>query len=126
MSLEVRESTRRAWAVNVLRSNVPPLPPGAGPARPPKRLEVFATGTTWLQLTWSSLGPGPVEARCGDRVATVDADGGPGAILLEDLAPDSAHRVELTGPGLPAPVAPRWPPGRCGRLPASSSTASPR
>lgn len=106
MSLEVHESNRRAPAVNALRSNVPPRPPVTGPAAPPKRLEVFGTGTTWVQLTWSALGPGRVEIRGGDRDTTVDADGGPGAALLDGLEPDTAHRIELTGAGLPAPVAP--------------------
>lgn len=106
MSLKVHESNRRARAVNALRTEVPPRPPGSGPARPPRRLEVFATGTTWVQLTWSALGPGRIEVRAGGRTATIDADGGPGAVVLEDLAPDTAQRIELGGPGLPAPVAP--------------------
>lgn len=106
MSTKVHESSRRTRLVNARRSHVPPQPPGDGPPRPPKRLEVFGTGTTWIQLTWSALGPGPVEVRYGDRTVAVDADGGPGAVSLPDLAPGTAHRIHVTGPGLPAPVAP--------------------
>jgi hypothetical protein len=69
-------------------------------------LEVFAVGTTWIQVTWSGLGPGPVELRCGDASVAVDADGGPGAALLEGLAPGAAQRIELRGPGLPGPCRP--------------------
>lgn len=106
MSIKVHESNRRARLVNALRSHVPPLPPVTGPPRPPKRLSVFGTGTTWIQVTWRALGPGPVELRCGDRSVTVETDGGPGAVLLEDLAPGTAHRIEVTGGGLPSPIAP--------------------
>lgn len=104
MSIKVHESSRRARTVNALRTHVPPLPPGGGPPRRPRRLEVFATGTTWVQLTWSGLGPGPVVVRCGDAVVELDADGGPGAVELAGLAPGAAHRIELAGPGMPAPV----------------------
>lgn len=97
----VHESRRRAELVNRFRSHVPPLPPGEGPARAPRRLEVFGVGTSWVQLTWSALGPGPVEVRAGDAIARVDADGGPGAVVLEGLAPHAAHVLELRGDGLP-------------------------
>jgi predicted phosphodiesterase len=106
MSIKAHESSRRTRVVNSLRSHVPPQPPGDGPPRRPARLEVFGAGTTWIQLTWSALGPGPVQVRAADRSVTVDADGGPGAVRLTGLAPGTAHLVELSGPGLPAPVAP--------------------
>ena len=106
MSIKVHESSRRTRFANALRSHVPPLPPMDGPPRPPKRLEVFGTGTTWIQLTWSALGPGPVEVRCGDQVIPLDTDGGPGAVTVTELASGSEHRIHVTGPGLPAPVAP--------------------
>lgn len=106
MSVKVHESGRRARAANAFRSHVPPVPPGTGPPRPPSRLEVFAVGTTWIQVTWSALGPGPVELRCGDASVSVDADGGPGAALLEGLAPGAEQRIDLVGPGLPGPCRP--------------------
>lgn len=105
MSTKPHESSRRTRAANALRTHVPPLPPRSGPPRPPRRLEVFGTGTTWVQLTWSALGPGPVRLRCADAIVDVHLDGGPGAVLLEGLAPGTEHHVELTGAGLPAPVA---------------------
>jgi len=97
----VHESRRRAELVNRFRSHVPAVPPGDGPPRPPRRLEVFGVGTSWAQLTWSALGPGPVEVRTGGSCTVVDADGGPGAVVLDGLAPDTAHDVELRGAGLP-------------------------
>ncbi len=102
----VHESRRRAELVNRFRSHVPPLPPGEGPARAPRRLEVFGVGTSWVQLTWSALGPGPVEVRAGDAIARVDADGGPGAVVLEGLAPASSHALRV-GYGLLCQVAAR-------------------
>jgi len=94
---------RTAWTdvLGRLRTHVPPLPPGDGPARPPRRLEVFGVGTTWVQVTWSALGPGRVELRAADAVVAVDADGGPGSALLEGLAPGTGHVVEVRGPGVP-------------------------
>ena len=106
MSIKVHESSRRTRFVNAFRSHVPPLPPGDGPPRPPKHLAVFGTGTTWIQLTWSALGPGPVEIRCGERTVALHADGGPGAITVADLPAGSAHRIHIGGSGLPDPVAP--------------------
>ena len=90
--------------LNRWRGPVPAIPPGSGPPRPSRRLEVFATGPDWLQLTWSTLGPGPVEVRCGDRRVEVVADGGPGALVVDGLAPDQHHRVHLGGEGVVAPV----------------------
>lgn len=106
MSIKVHESSRRTRFVNAFRSHVPPQPPGDGRPLPPQRLEVFGTGTTWIQLTWSALGPGPVEVRCGGQTVSVDADGGPGAATVTDLAPGHAHRIHISGAGLPEPVPP--------------------
>ena len=106
MSIKVHESDRRSRLVNRFRSHVPPLPPGEGPARPPRRLEVFAVGTSWVQLTWSALGPGPVQVRSGSTSVDVVADGGPGAVTLGGLAPDTAHQIELAGAGLPHQITP--------------------
>jgi predicted phosphodiesterase len=63
-------------------------------------------GTSWVQLTWSALGPGPVRLRCADVVVDVDADGGPGAAVLSGLTSGAEHRIELSGAGLPGPVGP--------------------
>lgn len=100
MSL-IGESRRRAELANRFRSQVPPAPPGDGPPRPPRRLEVFGTGPTWVQLTWSALGPGPVTVRAGEGHVDVDTDGGPGAVVVGGLVPDAAVDVELSGAGVP-------------------------
>lgn len=83
------------------RREVPRRPPGDGPPKSPRRLEVFAVGTDWVQLTWSALGPGPVVARSGDTTIDIVADGGPGAALLDGFAPGTAHAIELSGDGVP-------------------------
>lgn len=105
MTTKPHESSRRTRAANALRTHVPALPPGGGPPRRPRRLEVFGVGTTWVQLTWSALGPGPVRLRCGDVCVDVDTDGGPGAAVLSGLAGGAEHHIEVTGAGLPDPVA---------------------
>lgn len=94
------ESERRTRLANAFRTHAPPLPPSSGPAREPRRLEVFATGTDRVQLTWSVLGPGPVSVRAGAVVACLEADGGPGAVTVTGLGPDAHHDVEVSGPGL--------------------------
>ena len=93
-----------AWLVrlaNIGRTAVPKPPPVDGPPATPRRLEVFGTGPDWVQVTWSALGPGPVSIRCGDRAVSVDADGGPGAVLIDELPSGTSLTLELAGDGLP-------------------------
>ena len=85
---------------NAWRTNVPAPPPGTGPPRATRRLQVFGVGPDWIQVTWSALGPGPVTFRCGDQRAEVLADGGPGAQLLQGVPAGSDVRVELAGGGV--------------------------
>lgn len=97
MSRHPGESTWREQVGNFGRSQVPPLPPVDGPPLPARRLEIFAVGTDRLQLTWSRLGPGPLTVRCGDQLRTVVADGGPGGLVIDGLAPDHPHELRLDG-----------------------------
>jgi len=69
-------------------------------ARPIEALGVFAVEDTTAQLTWRALPAGPVSARVTGRAVEVDADGGPGALVLEDLAPARQHPVTVTAGGL--------------------------
>ena len=59
-----------------------------------RRLQVFAVEPDVVQLSGAALGPG--RCRCGPRAAarraTVDADGGPGAVDLVGLTPDTELR----------------------------------
>ncbi len=100
MPIHSHEHPKLVRIANVLRHEVPHLPSGDGPPRTPRRLNVFGVGTDWIQLTWSRLGPGPVEARCGDHRSTFVADGGPGSHLIQNLPSDVVHRIVLEGPGI--------------------------
>lgn len=62
---------------------------------------VFAVEDTAVQLTWRELPPGEVTLRCGDAVRTSWSDGGPGAIDLTGLQPDTDHQVEVDADGRP-------------------------
>ena len=66
-----------------------------------RRLGVFAVEDTSAQLTWGALGPGPVRIRAADTTRDLEADGGPGAIVLDDLPPSRRLTVEVTGDGVP-------------------------
>ena len=57
---------------------------------------LFAVEDTTAQMIWSKLGPGHVDVQCGDVHHSFEADGGPGSIVLDDLAPDTAYLVSLT------------------------------
>lgn len=85
---------------NFGRGEVPAPPPADGPPRPAHRLEVFATGPDWVQVTWSALGPGPVTIDCGGVRQEVTADGGPGAVVIDGLEPGRHQRLALSGGGL--------------------------
>lgn len=76
----------------------------------PQRLQVFAVEPDSVQLTWAALGPGAVLVRTGGRELLVDADGGPGAVVLSGLAPDTVHRIDVGGRRLVART-PSPPPG---------------
>ena len=47
----------------------------------------FAVEDTSVQLTWSRLGPGPVQVRGADTTVDIMADGGPGGLVVEGLPP---------------------------------------
>ena len=57
----------------------------------------FAVEDTAAQLVWSALGPGPVDVRVEPTglETTVEADGGPGALVLEGLPPATEVTVRL-------------------------------
>lgn len=104
MPLHPRDHPTVVRLANAFRDQVPPLPPTDGPPRAPRRLEVFGVGPDWVQLTWSRLGPGPVRVTVGDRVQEVDADGGPGSVVVDGLPGDTAVDVEVSGAGIDRPV----------------------
>lgn len=61
---------------------------------------MFGTGTDWVQLTWSALGPGEVVIRVGDRIEHVVTDGGPGSRVVTDLPAGTELEVRVDGPGV--------------------------
>ncbi len=82
-----------------------------------RRLQVFAVEPESVQLSWAGLRPGPVRVQAraegsGDVAAevTVDADGGPGAVDLADLAPGTTYAITVGERRLRA-TTPTPPPG---------------
>jgi Icc protein len=66
-----------------------------------RRLSPFAIDDTSVQLTWSNLGPGPVQLRAADTTVDVDVDGGPGGIVLGGLPSGTPIDISMTGEGVP-------------------------
>lgn len=74
------------------------------PAAPRSNLWLFAVECDAAQFTWSRLGPGQVRFEVGDRSAVVDADGGPGSVVVDGLPPDHELDAVVSGPGVPSPA----------------------
>jgi hypothetical protein len=66
---------------------------------PPRRPWVFAVEPDAVQVTWTGLGPGPLRWRCADTVVELEADGGPGEVVLDGLPADRSLVLELSGDG---------------------------
>ncbi|MET0826036.1 MAG: metallophosphoesterase [Acidimicrobiales bacterium] len=71
---------------------------------PSRRLEVFAVEPDAVQLSWGRLGPGeiavqarPVSDGATDASIVVEADGGPGAVDLIGLTPDTDYVITVGG-----------------------------
>lgn len=63
---------------------------------------LFAVEDTTAQLIWSALGPGSVDVRCGDVRRVIEADGGPGSVVIDGLTPNTVQTVSLCIDGRPA------------------------
>lgn len=61
---------------------------------------MFSVEDTALQVTWRDLGPDPVALRVGDTRVEVEG-GGPGAVVIDGLEPDTTYTVQVATPGLP-------------------------
>jgi 3',5'-cyclic-AMP phosphodiesterase len=68
----------------------------SGAAPPATRLAVFAVEDTTAQITWSALGPGTARFRGAGPDVTLEVGEGPGAVVLEGLAPGRRHEVSVT------------------------------
>lgn len=62
-------------------------------------LRVFAVEDTTAQITWRALPPGAVTLHSGAVHTTVVADGGPGAAVIDGLAPDTRYTLEVRASG---------------------------
>ena len=91
------------------------------PGFPPRswgraRVEVFAVEPTAVQVTWVGLDPGPVavelvpDGAATARRLTLDTDGGPGGVVLDDLVPGRAVTLRVGGRSFPLRT-PSAPPG---------------
>ncbi len=72
---------------------------GGGPHA--RGVRVFAVEPTSVQIDWAVLGPGPVTVRAADTAVELVADGGPGAVTLDDLPSGRSLTVTITGDGVP-------------------------
>jgi 3',5'-cyclic-AMP phosphodiesterase len=61
--------------------------------RAASRLEVFAVEDRAVQVCWGTLGPGVHRLSAGAAETKVDADGGPGAVVLDGLEPDTTYEL---------------------------------
>jgi len=79
--------------------------PPVGPPLPvtpcSRRLQVFSVEATAVQLTWSALGPGAVRFQAANTSVEVEADGGPGAVMLTGLPSGTRLTVVAGGAGVP-------------------------
>lgn len=98
--IHTRDHPALVRIANFHRNAVPRIHDPEGEPRPPRRLEVFGTGTDWIQLTWSRLGPGPVDVLCGDHRSQIISDGGPGSYVIDGLPSGTGLRIELRGAGV--------------------------
>jgi hypothetical protein len=83
---------------------------------PPARPWVFAVEDTAVQITWAGsgrgrgpcFGPGPLRFRCADTVVDIHADGGPGAVVLDNLPPSTRLVVAIDGDSIAADTPRAW------------------
>ncbi|CAN5147338.1 hypothetical protein BH24ACT1_BH24ACT1_06440 [soil metagenome] len=57
---------------------------------------MFAVEDTAVQVTWGELAAGPVRVGVGDAEVEVAHGGGPGAVVVDGLAPDTELKVTVT------------------------------
>ena len=60
---------------------------------------VFSVEDTAVQVTWSELAAGPVRVGVGDAEVEVAHGGGPGAVVIDGLPPDTDLKVTVTTDG---------------------------
>lgn len=63
----------------------------------PQRFWVFAVEHDSAQLTWKQMGPGEVTIATGAVTTTVNADGGPGSVVLRGLEPATRYSLRVRG-----------------------------
>ncbi len=97
------ESSRLGRGVAALTSR-------SGASAGPVRFRVFATGSTFVQLDWRHLPPGPHRVAIGQDWVHVEG-GDPGAVSFGDLQPSTDYTVELDGEAVTTATTLTPPPG---------------
>jgi 3',5'-cyclic-AMP phosphodiesterase len=69
-------------------------------SRRPARLWLFAVEESSAQVTWSALGPGHVRFEVAGQQRSVELDGGPGSLVLDDLPRGTELELTVHGPGV--------------------------
>ncbi len=67
-------------------------------ARKPSPLQVWAVSHDSVQIAWGSIPAGRLSISCGEREVSVDHDGGPGCVGIDDLKADTPYTVDIDGP----------------------------
>ncbi|MEM7274556.1 MAG: metallophosphoesterase [Actinomycetota bacterium] len=93
-----------------------------GPAVTPP--QVWAVEDTALQIVWGDLPAGSITARGGGAEAEIEHEGGPGAIDLEGLQPDTEVVIDLRTDGGSIPLIARTLPAPPGELLGRFATIS--
>jgi predicted phosphodiesterase len=75
-------------------------------------VRVFAVEPTAVQIDWHRLAPGRHEVAAGTRAVTVESDGGPGAVVIDGLAPGATVDITLNGRVVDRATTLTPPPGR--------------
>lgn len=69
--------------------------------RRPSKPQVWTVEPTAVQITWGELPAGLVTASTGDRQCTIDHEGGPGSVVVDQLTPNTDYQIKLASSGAP-------------------------
>ncbi len=64
--------------------------------RQPSPAQVWATESSSVQITFGHASAGPITVTVGEKQRTVNHEGGPGSIVVDQLAAGTEHQIEFT------------------------------